>query len=280
MVQHSALHGERHIVSKSVKEFPAVSAGNQKENLQKASRWWKARQSTLALNVSRRRLATMTLTSTRRNHRVELKALSGRGRKRHAWVTAIYEDLRLDFERLRAAGVKFSCRVLLQHARKMIADAATGSPYHRNVQQEGNEISSRISTRWVQNFMKTQQIVLRSQYGRLMVSPAKKMWIEKSVAYHLGMMKRMFDSGEVCEDDVENADETNFVFNMDNGKTLGFIGDDQMKYADVVSAGEPIKMMVRISGGRGASIKPPMIIFKNNNRSYPVRGVPDTVAGY
>ena len=70
-----------------------------------------------------------------------------------------------------------------------------------------------------------------------------------------------------------------FVFNMDNGKTLAFIGDKEVKYADVVSGGEPITMMVRITGGKNSMICPPMLIFKNQNRSYPIRGVADNVPG-
>lgn len=78
----------------------------------------------------------MTMKSTRRNQRVVLKALSGRGRNTHVRVAEIYEELRLDFELLRAAGVKFSCRLFLKHARKMIADSETGFVYHRSVQMQ------------------------------------------------------------------------------------------------------------------------------------------------
>lgn len=131
----------------------------------------------------------------------------------------------------------------------------------------------------MQHFLASNRIVLRAQTGKLMVSPAKQEWIEKSVAFHMGVLKRGFECGELNEDCVENADETHFVFNMDNGRTLGFIGDNDIKYADVVSGGEPITMMVRISGGRRAAIHPPMIIFKNLKRSYPVRGAEDSVPG-
>ena len=105
------------------------------------------------------------------------------------------------------------------------------------------------------------------------------MQIERSIAFHLGELKRGFESGQLHEDECENADETHFVFNMDNGKTLAFIGDKEVKYADVVSGGEPITMMVRITGGKNSMICPPMLIFKNQNRSYPIRGVADNVPG-
>lgn len=37
---------------------------------------------------------------------------------------------------------------------------------------------------------------------------------------------------------LKNWDETHFVFNVDNGRTLGFSRTDDVKYADVVSRGE------------------------------------------
>ena len=45
---------------------------------------------------------------------------------------------------------------------------------------------------------------------------------------------------------MENLDETHFVVNLDNGKTLGFRGDTTVKYADVVSGRESITLVVRI----------------------------------
>ena len=39
------------------------------------------------------------------------------------------------------------------------------------------------------------------------------------------MLKRGFDSGLFDENLMENIDETHFVVNMDNGRTLGFWGD-------------------------------------------------------
>lgn len=53
-----------------------------------------------------------------------------------------------------------------------------------------------------------------------------------------------------------------------------------MKYANVVSGGEGMTMVVRISGGASGYIHPPMMFFfTNSNRSYPIRGIEDNVAG-
>lgn len=49
---------------------------------------------------------------------------------------------------------------------------------------------------------------------------------------------------------MESADETYFVFNLDSGKMLGFIGENHVIYTDVVSGGEPNTTMGRITSGR------------------------------
>ncbi|OWY93114.1 hypothetical protein PHMEG_00037609, partial [Phytophthora megakarya] len=103
--------------------------------------------------------------------------------------------------------------------------------------------------------------------------------IERQVAYHLGQLQREFASGELDENCVENIDETHFVIDFDNGRTLGFIGETQIRYADVVSGGEGMTMVVRISGGQNARVLPPMMIFTNSAGNYPIRGVPDNVDG-
>ena len=78
---------------------------------------------------------------------------------------------------------------------------------------------------------------------------------------------------------MENIDETHFVVNMDNGRTLGFRGDTTIKYAKVVSGGDSMTMVIRISGGRRSMIEAPMLIFTNPNNSYPIRGLNDNIPG-
>ena len=54
---------------------------------------------------------------------------------------------------------------------------------------------------------------------------------------------------------MENIDETHFFINMDNGRTLGFRGDSNVKYADVVAEGEAMTMVVRLQVVIGQSSK-------------------------
>jgi hypothetical protein len=127
--------------------------------------------------------------------------------------------------------------------------------------------------------MEKDNIVGGAQTGELMVCAERMEHIEKDLAYHLGVVAREFQSGALDENLVENADETNFVINMDNGKTLGFRGDNDVKYVDVVSGGMGMTMLVSLTGGLGATICTPFMIFQNASGSYPIRGVPDNVPG-
>ena len=58
---------------------------------------------------------------------------------------------------------------------------------------------------------------------------------------------------------------------------MGFRGDTIVKYVEVVSSGESMTMVVRISGGHCATIQAPMLIFSNENRSYLIRGLVDNI---
>lgn len=77
---------------------------------------------------------------------------------------------------------------------------------------------------------------------------------------------------------MSNADETHFVFNMDNSRTLVICGNEEVRYADVTSGGEGITMLVRLRGGQAATAQPSFLIFINNDRNYPIRGFPDNIS--
>ena len=116
--------------------------------------------------------------------------------------------------------------------------------------------------------MEVHNIVLLSQRGRLSCSPEKEQEIEMHTAHHLGVLQRGFQSGEFDENLIDNLDETHFVINVDNGRTLGFRGNSIVRYAEVVSGGDSMIMVVRISRGRRAMIEAPMLIFINMNGNY------------
>jgi hypothetical protein len=109
-------------------------------------------------------------------------------------------------------------------------------------------VIDRFDDRWIQRFMGKDNIVGRAQTGKLMVCAERMENIEKEIAYHLGVVAREFQSGALDENLFENADETHFIINMDNEKTLGCRDDNDLKYADVVSGGMGMTMPVCLTG--------------------------------
>ena len=100
-----------------------------------------------------------------------------------------------------------------------------------------------------------------------------------SVAYHMHELHRGFKSGELCEEMIYNMDENQFIINFDNGRTLGFRGDENVKYANLVSGGEGMTMIVHVTCGTSPRIGTPILIFQNTKRSYSIQELPDTVPG-
>jgi hypothetical protein len=72
-------------------------------------------------------------------------------------------------------------------------------------------------------------------------------------------------SGLFYEDYIDIIDETHFVINFQNGRTLGFRGDTEQKCADVVNGGEAMTMVVRITSGCRRKLETRMMIFSNPN---------------
>jgi len=52
-------------------------------------------------------------------------------------------------------------------------------------------------------------------------------------------------------------------FSVDNGRSMWFTGDRNVKYTDIVAGDEGITMMVHILGGRNARVECPFLIFQN-----------------
>lgn len=82
--------------------------------------------------------------------------------------------------------------------------------------------------------------------------------MELEVAYLWGFVKREFDPKKLEESMFENMDENHFEINMDNRKTFSCIGYNDVKYADVISAGEGMTMFFPVTGGLDAFIQPPL----------------------
>ena len=120
-------------------------------------------------------------------------------------------------------------------------------------------------------------IVILSQSGCLTCSPQKKREIKKCTASYLSVLCRGFSNGTFSENVMENINETYFVMNMNNGRTVEFKGDITIPYVEVVSGGVSMTMVIRIYGGRRSTIKIPMLIFTNSNCSYHVYDLDDNI---
>lgn len=276
-------HGEARIASKAVRKFPEFFRAGSNANIVRATRLWKSRRDYEDENgsVVRRGASTSITRMTKEGpRRVRMKARIGRGRRRLSWVEALQCDLREEFDRLRKLGVKFNLNTLRSLALQVLRTSENNA-YSSNMIDPRTEkpLHEKVDSRWVQSFTERFRIVSRAHTGKYRMSPQKELEIEIDVSRHLGKLKRMLSSGEVDENNIGNADETHFVVNMDNGRTLGFAGSSDVKYADVVSGGEGMTMLVRLSGGRDARIEPPFMVFMNKGRNYPIRGTPDDVDG-
>ena len=195
-------------------------------------------------------------------------------------MLALHRDWVEEFDRLRKLRVKFNYRNL-QSLSKHLLENSCSDEYNSLMldSRTQRQLQTFITARFTHWFADRFGIVSRALTGKHKFSPAKIERLEKQVAYHLGVMARGFRSGELNEDCIENVDETHFVIDVDNGRTLGFSGKSEVKYADAVSGGEGMTMVVCLSVGMEAKIQPPFMVFKNGNRSFRIRGVPDNVSG-
>lgn len=274
----------KRIQSKTIKQFPFLFRSSHSANFMRAKRLWEERNELLdSLPRPGARGGVMISVANVAKigkKRIRSKARVGRGRKCDAWVVALEADLVLEFDRMRKLGMKLATYTLSLIAKEMIR-CSTNASYNRDTcsGRERIGIVDLITTAWIQRFMHRHNIVMRRQTGKLQISPEAQERIERRVAYFLGNVARQFSSGELVEENVENADETHFIINMDDGRTLGFGGDQSVKYADVTSGGEGMTMLVRISGGARAMVETPFMIFKNKDSNYPIRGVEDDIPG-
>lgn len=270
-------HGRAKLMSKTVRRFPAHFRGSEKANLQKASDWWNRRNDIVKSEAANP--ASVHARQVGLIRRVNTKAGPGRGPKRAEWVEFLYFELLEEFERLKASRVQFDTRLLLTLVKNILQNSSEAFNATYVDPKDGKNIMEKLTMKWIYSFMERFNIVIRAVSGKGAVSPAKQEFIEKEVAFHLGVLKRGFDDNSIDENLVENIDETHFLINMSNGRTLGFSGDKDTRVMDVVSGGEGMTMMVRITGGPNATIGPPFMVFKNKDRSYPLRNCQDNVPG-
>lgn len=275
--------GTTKIPSKAVSHFPQFFRGTSNANIARAVRYWKDRRSTVQnyKAAGRRNNDLYMCRAGPKGLKLRIsKTASGRGRKRSIWVRELYVQLCSEFERLRRCSVKLNTYILLTIARSLVMQSTSDAfgPTHTDP-NSGKPIMEHLDKKWVERFMNANQIVSRVQTGKLRPSDKKIELIEREVAHHLGSMMREFQSGELDECVVFNADETHFVVDLNDGRTLAMKGDTDVKFADVVSGDVGMTMMVMLGGGSRSHLEVPFMIFQNERSSYPIQGVPDNIPG-
>lgn len=91
-------------------------------------------------------------------------------------------------------------------------------------------------------------IASHARTGKQSCSPENKIEIEISTAKNLGNICGMLRAGYLDENYVKNADETHFLINIEKGHPIGFCGDVQVRYSDVVGRVEVLTMLVMVIG--------------------------------
>ncbi|EGZ23141.1 hypothetical protein PHYSODRAFT_310667 [Phytophthora sojae] len=209
------------LFGRAVAQYPALfRSDNRRVNLNKARDWCNKRDTTRVKLADSKQLKYGSSIRGARQQFV-VKALHGRGRKLEAQWQWLYPQLLSEFERLRRAGVKFSIRLVVDMATVLIEDS---TPF-----------KEMISERRIQDFMERFNIVYRRLKGNKQVSEEKQLQIGISIATHLGKLKRQFDDKIIDPNQIYNMDESHFVIDLDDGKTLDFQGSEEVKYRKIVS---------------------------------------------
>lgn len=135
----------------------------------------------------------------------------------------------------------------------------------------------KVNLCWVQSFMKRFRIVSRAHAGKPCLSLTKENKLEISVAIHRRKLRKMLVKKAVDENNLGNADETHFLINMDNGRTLVYAESHDVKYSGVLSGGDGMTMVLQLSSGRDVRNETPFMVFMKKDRYYPIRRFPDTL---
>lgn len=154
MIEDEAVHGEKCLISRTVKAFPEHFCGNDKANLAKVSRWWKARDEILQDDDEEDDAEmehSLVLVGSRPQAR--LKARAGRGRKRAAWVNWLHTQLLEETDRLRKTGVKVSPKLLQEIAIHILRMSNADFTEKTLDPKDGLPIIQKITPQWIQGFM-------------------------------------------------------------------------------------------------------------------------------
>lgn len=260
-------------------KFPNVFRTNDAADRERARVYYKEAESFLISMETQRKFRVSRGSKGFSVSRSSVKARRRSGRPRHAWVIYLHDRMFEEFFRLEALGVKMNTQIFVSFALRCIQD--NNGPFGVSSKDPTSDrlISSHITPHWVRSFFRRFEIVHRVHRGKKLISGPALVLYEKNVSAFLGSLKQRFETGELNENDVANMDESHFIFDMDDRRTLAVRGSTSVNYVDVVSGTEGMSMVLLLSGGPNAKLYAPFMIFKNALGSYPITGVPDDVEG-
>ncbi|OWZ17956.1 hypothetical protein PHMEG_0008026 [Phytophthora megakarya] len=228
-----ALLDSKGLYGRTVDFFPALfRSSDRRVNLNKARDWWKKREQTA---VSLANPAQQKFASRRQQvrHQFVVKAL-GRGKKLGTQWVWLYPLLLAEFQRLRRAGVKTSNHLVAEIGIVFIEDSEHPM-FNVRYTVKSTPFADLMTPRRVQDFFERCNIVYRRHKGKKQVNVEKQMQIDMTVAKHLGALMRQFEDGTLLPAQQYNMNDSHFVIDLDDGKTLDFVGSQSVKYRSIVS---------------------------------------------
>lgn len=130
-------------------------------------------------------------------------------------------------------------------------------------------VSVYISARWLHMFCERHSFVSNDATSKVHLSAAKKSFILRNLAYHCGFLFSEIRVDEHCKDYTENSDKPNFLFNVDNGRALGFKGDEDIEWRPFVYRSMEMTTVIRIFRRRKTELEESFMVFLNQDRNTP-----------
>ncbi len=169
------------------------------------------------------------------------------------------------FDRLRAAWIKETRSILRDSALKFLN-------YAHNLDLPGGPVENLVGKYFLHDFVMWQNIVVWSQSRHQAHQAIWEQYYDHCVANYLDEVQNLLGQG-LNEDLMYNLDETHFIFDQDDSKALGFLGEIAVYYAEVSNGPENFALVPLIRSGSHACIESIFVIFKNENANHPILGI-------
>lgn len=259
-----------------IQQFPETFKGEPVRNSrQKVVNWWNARQRYVDADENHGISYVSAKKGVGRTKKAH-KALTGRGRKKDEVTQHLYELLNAEWRRFKLMKLETSYHSLSIIAKKLLSES-DHEVFNAAYRKSPNDTLyiEKVNYDWALRFCESSNYVLRAKGGKPELTEAGNALMEKRVAYHLGGLKRSYDAKRWTNETMRNFDETHLLQAMERQKMLAEKGTTCVKALEVVSGSKGFSGVLVL----GEEILPSMVIFQNDLRSYPIRGIADDIDG-